>query len=169
MGRLAVPAATRLRRPSVRPCAASPDASAGEAGRGAVLGRSDPLRSAAICGESPPDGSQNRRRSRGVVQSAFLVMVIARLAALAAGVVAFAVTGRLLEPQEFGHFAVALAAWTLLSAVSEFGLRSFLIRERDLEPEDPGRALGLALALPVRSRIPAPRARPDAPRARADL
>ena len=82
-----------------------------------------------------------------MVQSAFLVMVIARLAALAAGVVAFAVTGRLLEPQEFGHFAVALAAWTLLSAVSEFGLRSFLIRERDLEPEDPGRALGLALAL----------------------
>ena len=91
------------------------------------------------------------------------------MTALAAGVVVFAMTGRLLDPQEFGHFAVSLAAWVLFASLSEFGLRSFLIRERELEPEDPGRALGLALAMRVRSRIPAPRPRPDAPRSRGDL
>ena len=85
------------------------------------------------------------------------------MTALAAGVVVFAMTGRLLDPQEFGHFAVSLAAWVLFACLSEFGLRSFLIRERKLEPEDPGRALGLAFALPMRSRIPAPRPRPDSP------
>ena len=86
--------------------------------------------------------------------------VIARLAALAVGIMAFAVTGWLFDPQEFGHFAVSLAAWVLFASLSEFGLRSFLIRERELDPEDPGRALGLALALRVRPRIPAPRPRP---------
>ena len=93
--------------------------------------------------------SQGNVQKRGVVQAAFLLMLLARLAALAVGIVAFAATGRLLDPQDFGHFAVVLSAWMMLLSFSEFGLRSFLIRERMLAPGDPGRAIGLALALSV--------------------
>ena len=81
------------------------------------------------------------------MHSAFLAMILARLAALAVGVVAFAVTGRLIEPLQFGNFALVLAGWLMLLTAAEFGLRSFLIRERALAPEDSGRAMGLCLAL----------------------
>ena len=79
--------------------------------------------------------------------AAFVRMLAARLAALVATVAAFAALGRLLTPEAFGHFALAAAVFALAQTISEFGLRHYLVRERDLAPGTAGRAVGLALAL----------------------
>ncbi len=84
--------------------------------------------------------------------AAFARMLIARLAALGLTVAAFAALGRLLTPAAFGHFALAAAVFALARSVSEFGLRNYLIREREIGSDDtPGRAVGLALALSTAS------------------
>ena len=79
--------------------------------------------------------------------AAFVRMLAARLGALAVTVVTFATLGRLLTPEAFGHFALAAAVFALARSASEFGLRNYLIREREVGPDVPGRAVGLALAL----------------------
>jgi PST family polysaccharide transporter len=47
------------------------------------------------------------------------------------------VVARLVAPEEFGVFAVALTVWTILGMVAEFGLGTDLIRARDPEPRAP--------------------------------
>ena len=79
--------------------------------------------------------------------AAFARMLAARLATLVLTVAAFAALGRLLTPEAFGRFALAAAVFALAQTVSEFGLRHYLVRERDLAPETAGRAVGLALVL----------------------
>ena len=57
---------------------------------------------------------------------------------------------RLIAPEQFGVFAVALTVWTILGALAEFGLGSDLIRADDLERRAPtvgSLALGLAAVL----------------------
>ena len=74
-------------------------------------------------------------------------MLLARLGALAIGVLAFAATGRLIAASEFGHFAFALAAWQALLSLSEFGLRNYIIREKEIGTGCIGSAMGLSLTL----------------------
>ena len=44
---------------------------------------------------------------------------------------------RLVAPEAFGVFAVALTVWTVLGALAEFGLGADLVRARDLERRAP--------------------------------
>ena len=47
------------------------------------------------------------------------------------------IVARLVAPEEFGVFAVALTVWTILGMLAEFGLGTDLIRSRDPEPRAP--------------------------------
>ena len=67
---------------------------------------------------------------------------------------------RLIAPEQFGVFAVALTVWTILGALAEFGLGTDLIRADDLERRAPTVAtLALGLAAGSRPRWPWPRDR----------
>ena len=62
------------------------------------------------------------------------------------------VIARLVAPEAYGVFAVALTVWTVLSALSEFGLGADLVRARDPERRAPtvatlGAVIGLVAAL----------------------
>lgn len=55
------------------------------------------------------------------------------------------IMARLIAPNEFGVFAVALTVWTILSTLAEFGLNSALVRAADFDRRAPTVAtLGLA-------------------------
>ncbi len=59
---------------------------------------------------------------------------------------------RLIAPEQFGVFAVALTVWTILGALAEFGLGSDLVRADDLERRAPtvgSLALGISALLAV--------------------
>ena len=75
-------------------------------------------------------------------------MVGARLAGLATTVVGLAVLGRLLDPADFGHYAIAFSAYSLLKILSNFGLRQYIIRaEGEVPPELIASATGLSLVI----------------------
>ncbi|QSR32554.1 hypothetical protein CFI00_19065 [Nocardioides sp. S5] len=62
------------------------------------------------------------------------------------------VIARLVAPEAYGVFAVSLTVWTVLSALSEFGLGADLVRARDPERRAPtvatlGGVIGLVAAL----------------------
>jgi O-antigen/teichoic acid export membrane protein len=81
------------------------------------------------------------------IRGAFLRMLASRSVSLVLMVAGFAALGRLLEPQDFGHFALASAIFFLAQTVCEFGLRQFLIRRDSVSREDVGSAVGLSLAI----------------------
>jgi O-antigen/teichoic acid export membrane protein len=56
------------------------------------------------------------------------------------------VLARLLSPEEFGVFAVAAAAVGVGWVIAQFGLGSFLVKERDLTPSQLGTAFAMSLA-----------------------
>ena len=82
------------------------------------------------------------------------------------------VVARLVAPEAYGVFAVALTVWTVLSALSEFGLGADLVRARDPERRAPTVAtLGVLIGCVAaaghgrwlrrhRGRLPQPRVRP---------
>lgn len=47
------------------------------------------------------------------------------------------IMARLILPEQFGVFAVALTVWTILQTMAEFGLGTDLVRERDFEHRTP--------------------------------
>ena len=70
------------------------------------------------------------------------------------------VVARLLVPEDFGVFAVALVVWSLLGSLAEFGLGADLVRSPDAERRAPtvatlALAAGLTLALLMFSAAPA--------------
>ena len=81
-------------------------------------------------------------------RTAMAQMLASRMAALAAMMVGFAILGRLLEPEDFGHFAIAAAAFQALKTLANFGLRQYIIRsEGDLDPAVLASASGISLAI----------------------
>jgi lipopolysaccharide exporter len=84
---------------------------------------------------------------RGLLWSTASNMVL-RVGNLLVGIV----IARLIAPEAFGVFAVALTVWTILGAVAEFGLGADLVRRADYERHIPtvatvGAALSASLAL----------------------
>ncbi|MET0739061.1 MAG: oligosaccharide flippase family protein, partial [Acidimicrobiales bacterium] len=70
------------------------------------------------------------------------------------------VVARLIAPEAFGVFAVALTVWTILGALSEFGLGSDLVRAADPERRAPtvatmGMVLGVGAAVTMALAAPA--------------
>ncbi len=61
--------------------------------------------------------------------------------------VGLAVLGRLLPPQVFGEFAVAVAIYGVAVTMTEFGLRQYLVSARDVDRETLESATGLSLAI----------------------
>ncbi|MDQ1553227.1 MAG: lipopolysaccharide exporter, partial [Microbacteriaceae bacterium] len=84
---------------------------------------------------------------RGLLWSTASNMVL-RVGNLLVGIV----IARLIAPEAFGVFAVALTVWTVLGAVAEFGLGADLVRRADYERHIPtvatvGAALSASIAL----------------------
>ncbi len=83
-----------------------------------------------------------------VVRTALIRMLVSRAVALVIMTAGFAVLGRLVAPAAFGHFALALAIFTLAESVVQFGLRQYLIRsETEVSRATVENAAGLSLAL----------------------
>src|SRR6056297_3308445 len=81
-------------------------------------------------------------------RTALLQMLASRLLALLATVVGFAVLGRLLKPEDFGHFAIAAAAFYMLKNLANFGLRQYMIRsDREIDPAALASATGLSFTI----------------------
>ena len=81
------------------------------------------------------------------VHSAFVKVLLSRGLSLVVVTASIAVLGRLLGPLAFGHFALAMAVFTLVRSVAEFGLHHFVVRAPDLGQELTGRAIGLSLTV----------------------
>lgn len=82
-----------------------------------------------------------------VVRAALIRMLVSRAVALVLMASGFAVLGRLVAPAAFGHFALALAMFTLADALVQFGLRQYLIRGDDIRRETIEAAAGLSLGI----------------------
>jgi O-antigen/teichoic acid export membrane protein len=83
-----------------------------------------------------------------VVRAALIRMLVSRAVALVIMAAGFAVLGRLVAPAAFGHFALALAIFTLAESVVQFGLRQYLIRsETEISRATIEAAAGLSLVL----------------------
>lgn len=82
--------------------------------------------------EAPPGPSLARRVRGGLAWSA-VSTVLLKVGGLAVGVV----IARLLTPEEFGVYAVALTVQTVLVAVADLGLSTDLIRSEDPERRAP--------------------------------
>lgn len=96
----------------------------------------------------------------GQVRSGLTWSLTSSLAMRLGNVLLSMVMARLIAPEEFGVFAVALTVWTILSALSEFGLGSDLVRAADPERRAPtvatlglligtGAAVTMALSAPL--------------------
>lgn len=84
------------------------------------------------------------------VRNAFARMILSRAVALCLMAVGLAVLGRLLAPEVFGHFALAMAIFGLVQTVVEFGLRQYIIRsETDLPRATIEAAAGLSMMIAV--------------------
>ena len=82
------------------------------------------------------------------IKLALVQMTGARFVGLATTVVGFAVLGRLLDPADFGNFAIAFSVFGLLKVFSNFGLRQYIIRsEGEVAPETIASATGLSLMI----------------------
>lgn len=84
---------------------------------------------------------------RGIIFSSASNIVL-RVGNLAVGIV----MARLIAPEQFGIFAIALTVWSVLGSVAEFGLGADLVRRDDYERHIPtvaslGAALSLGLAI----------------------
>jgi PST family polysaccharide transporter len=98
--------------------------------------------STALAPDEAPTGGLAGQVRRGLAWST-VSNVVLRLGNLAFG----ALMARLIAPNEFGVFAVALTVWMILGAFAEFGLGSDLVRRADHERYVPTVAtLGLALS-----------------------
>lgn len=78
--------------------------------------------------ETTPETTTAPGVRRGLVWSTASNVVL-RLSNLLVGVI----MARLIAPEEFGIFAVALTVWLVLGAVAEFGLGADLVRRNDYE------------------------------------
>jgi O-antigen/teichoic acid export membrane protein len=82
------------------------------------------------------------------VRIAFIRMISSRLVVLVLMSFGFAVLGRLLPPSAFGHFALAMAIYTLAQTTVQFGLRQYIVRsEEDPPRETIAAAVGLSLSI----------------------
>ncbi len=82
------------------------------------------------------------------LQTAMLQMLSARLLAILMMAVFFAVLGRLLAPADFGYYAIAFGAFSLLQTLTAFGLQAYVIRaEQEMDRAALGRAAGLSLMI----------------------
>ena len=83
-----------------------------------------------------------------LIKLAIVQMVGARLVGVAVTVVGVAVLGRLLDPADFGNFAIAFSVFSLLKILSNFGLRQYIIRaESEIDQETIASATGLSLLI----------------------
>jgi PST family polysaccharide transporter len=83
-----------------------------------------------------------RRLRRGFAWST-ISNIVGRFANLLVGII----LARLIAPEAFGVFAIALAVWSVLGSVAEFGLGADLVRRQDYERHVPTVAtLGLAMS-----------------------
>ena len=81
-------------------------------------------------------------------RAAMVQMLISRVVALFAMMVGFAVLGRILMPSDFGHFAIAAAAFQSFKSLANFGLRQYIIRsDGELDPDTLASASGFSLAI----------------------
>jgi lipopolysaccharide exporter len=95
---------------------------------------------------SPAPPTTGRAVRRGLAWSSASNIVL-RVGNLAVGIV----MARLIAPEEFGIFAVALTVWSVLGSVAEFGLGADLVRREDYQRHLPtvstmGALLSLTLA-----------------------
>ena len=107
---------------------------------------------------SAPGGAAERplrELVRGGLAWSTVNNVVLRLGGLAIGIV----LARLLTPEQFGVYAIALTVQAVLMAVADFGLSADLIRSRDFERRAPTVAtlgavtgLGLAIAMALAAR-----------------
>jgi len=84
------------------------------------------------------------------LRTAMTQMLAVRLASLGVMVVAFAVLSRLIEPAQFGYFAIAMSIYTVMRTVAAFGLRQFIIRAEHAVDRDMLRhAAGLSFLIAI--------------------
>lgn len=77
-----------------------------------------------------------------------VIMLSARAVALAVSLVAFFALARLLQPDAFGYFAVAMAIGEAARTLGNFGLRQRIVSApENLSPEELAEATGLSLAI----------------------
>jgi O-antigen/teichoic acid export membrane protein len=77
-------------------------------------------------------------------------MILSRAVSLGLMAVGLAVLGRLLPPEAFGHFALAMAIFGVVQTVIEFGLRQYIIRsETDLPRATIEAAAGMSMMIAV--------------------
>jgi O-antigen/teichoic acid export membrane protein len=81
------------------------------------------------------------------IRDAFLRMLISRLIGVAIMAASMIILARLLEPRDFGLFALAMTGYAIARTVVEFGVPQFLIRQKDPEPSDFAAAIGLSLTI----------------------
>jgi O-antigen/teichoic acid export membrane protein len=78
---------------------------------------------------------------------AVLYTLLSRPLTLVAMGTSLAALARLISPEEFGLFAIAYAVHATLEQVALFGLKPFLIRQKNLGRRDLERAAGLSIAI----------------------
>lgn len=89
-----------------------------------------------------PEGMAGRLR-RGFAWST-VSNIVGRIGNLVVGII----LARLIAPEAFGVFAIALAVWSVLGSVAEFGLGADLVRRQDYERHIPTVAtLGLVMSV----------------------
>lgn len=69
-----------------------------------------------------------------VIRVALVRMIVSRAVALGLMATGLAVLGRLLSPETFGHFALAMAIFGLAQTTVQFGLRQYVIRSEEELP-----------------------------------
>lgn len=84
-----------------------------------------------------------------IVRTSLIRMLVSRVLALGLMVVGFAVLGRLLSPEAFGHFALALAVLGIADTLVQFGLQQYLVRSDAPTREMVATAAGLSLGIAV--------------------
>lgn len=84
-----------------------------------------------------------------IVRTSLIRMLVSRALALGLMVVGFAVLGRLLTPEAFGHFALALGVLGIADTLVQFGLQQYLIRSDTPTRETVGAAAGLSLGIAI--------------------
>ncbi|MGO4535823.1 oligosaccharide flippase family protein [Leifsonia sp. 2MCAF36] len=83
----------------------------------------------------------------GRIKRGFAWSTVSNIVSRCANLVVGIVLARLIAPEAFGVFAIALAVWSVLGSVAEFGLGADLVRRTDYERHIPTVAtLGLALS-----------------------
>jgi O-antigen/teichoic acid export membrane protein len=83
-----------------------------------------------------------------IVRTALFRMIVSRALALVLMATGLAVLGRLLSPEAFGHFALAMAIFGLAQTMVQFGLRQYIIRsEEELPRTTMEAAAGLSMMM----------------------